>query len=94
MEKPKQYDIETLEQILNVVNDENIETLVNDFAKWLIFYHETIKQVRKDNPKGTEGKRNFDILQCSFLWTDDGETKLSGCIMKDSKTGETNKTDF
>lgn len=90
----KQYEITNLEQILNVVNDSNIEHLINDFAKWLIFYHEAIKSCREQNPKETEGKSNFEILQCAFLWTDDGKSELTGCIMTNSKTGEVTRTEF
>jgi len=52
--KNKTYTIKTLNQICNIVNDDNIELLINDFAQWLIYYNEAIKSVRAKIPNDTE----------------------------------------
>lgn len=91
--KNKTFEISTLSQICDIVNDDNIELLINDFAQWLIYYNETIKQVRKENPN-LKDIENTKILGCNFVWTDDGVNELTGVIIKNNKSGETTKVDF
>jgi len=91
--KNKNYDISTLSQILDIVNDDNIELLITDFAQWLMYYNETIKKVRKENPDLNKIE-NTKIIGCNFLWTDDGVSELTGVIIKNNESGETTKVDF
>ena len=46
----KTYNLEKVSQFLDVVNDDNIEVLVNDFAKFLIMYNNSINIYRKELP--------------------------------------------
>jgi hypothetical protein len=86
--KQKTYEITTLKEICDVVNDDNIELLLSDFSLWLAYYNEVIKITRKKHKKETKGLSNTEIAKCNFVWTDDGENKISEVIVKNSKTGE------
>jgi hypothetical protein len=86
--KQKTYEISTLEQLCNVVNDNNIELLLLDFAQWLCYYNEMIKKARVEHKKETKGLSNTEIAKANFVWTDDGENKISGVTVKNTKTGE------
>lgn len=90
----KTYTITTLNQICNIVNDDNIELLINDFAQWLIYYNEAIKAVREKIPNDTEKLKNIEIAKCDFVWTDDGKNELTGVILTENETGKTTKVDF
>jgi len=92
--KDKTYTIKTLNQICNIVNDDNIELLINDFAQWLIYYNEAIKAVREKIPNDTEKLKNIEIAKCDFVWTDDGKNKMTGVILTENETGKTTKIDF
>ena len=92
--KDKTYTIKTLNQICNIVNDDNIELLINDFAQWLIYYNEAIKSVREKIPNDTKNLKNIEIAKCNFVWTDDGENKLTGVVLTENETGKTIKVDF
>lgn len=75
--KNKTYNFETISQMLDVVNDDNIQVLGEDFFKFLIFYNNSIKAVRKELPKETEGKTNLQILSAEFVWRDDDFSQLT-----------------
>jgi hypothetical protein len=92
--KNNTYEISTLSQICNLVNDDNIELLINDFAQWLIYYNEAIKAVREKIPNDTEKLKNTEIAKCKFVWTDDGVNELTGVITIDKETGKTTKIGF
>jgi len=91
--KNKTYDIENLSQICDIVNNDNIELLINDFAKWLIYYNGLMTKVRKENPN-LEKIQNSKIAKCNFVWTDDGKNELTGVIVKNKFTGEQTTTLF
>jgi len=38
--------------------------------------------------------KNIEIAKCDFVWTDDGENKLTGVILTETETGKTTKIDF
>ena len=84
----KTYNLKTVSQFLDVVNDDNIEVLLLDFAKFLTIYNNSIKAIREGLPKETEGKTNLDLLQSMFIWTDDGISEITEVKIENSKTGE------
>jgi len=92
--KGKTFEISTLSEVCNIVNDENIDLLINDFAKWLIYYNELIKRVREENPKETKNIVNSKILKPTMIWTDDNKSELTGVSLKTIETGEIIKVDF
>lgn len=92
--KGKTFEISTFSEVCNIVNDENIDLLINDFAKWLIYYNELIKRVREENPKETKNIINSKILKSTMIWTDDNKSELTGVSLKTIETGEIFKVDF
>tara|TARA_R110000803_G_scaffold204425_1_gene270430 strand:- start:60 stop:314 length:255 start_codon:yes stop_codon:yes gene_type:complete len=78
MEKPKEYKIETLKDLCDVVNSENIGTLSHDLVLWLKHYNEAIIEVRKLLPEKVKDFKNSEIAEGSFLWIDDNEAGLRG----------------
>jgi hypothetical protein len=86
--KPKQYRIDTLEKLLNAVNESNSENLAVDLASWIMWYGNVISETRKTHPKETEGKTNVEIANAAFIWTDDKKTGVVGVVIEDPNTGE------
>lgn len=87
-EIPKTYHITTLEGILDVVNPDNIECFLGDFADWLVMSVHLFDQYRKDNPEYCKGKTNSEICKIALDWTDDGVQKLTHTKFTNVDTGE------
>lgn len=85
--KHKKYEIENLEQLLNVVSDENIERLSIDFFGWLHFMNNCFKEFKATNPE-FKNKLNSEIAECKFVWVDDGKTEIKGVQLKTKETGQ------
>jgi hypothetical protein len=86
--KPKQYEIDTLEKLMNTASFENLERLSSDFVLWIHFNLSVIEEIRKENPKATKGKPNTELFQSNFVWIDDGKNELKFVRFQDSSTGE------
>lgn len=86
--KPKRYEINSLDKLLNVANKENINRLSIDFLLFLNTHVNQIEAIRKQYPKECEGKTNQEIATGSFIWIDDGKNDLTGVTFKDKDTGE------
>ena len=78
MEEPKEYKIETLKDLCDVVNNDNIETLSSDLLLWLKSYNDAIREVRKLLPEQVKDLKNSEIAEGSFVWIDDNEAGLRG----------------
>lgn len=79
----KKYQLKTLKEIINVVNENNLKNFLIDFQNWLSF-KVGIKKVIKALSKET--KESIEIeLDESFIWIDDGKTggKITMPIIKD-----------
>ncbi len=87
-EEPKHYEIKSIEQLINVVNDENKQRLATDLALWLLYAAEHYKTIREKHPKECEGKTNWQIAQCAFQWIDDGKNDYLGTEVHANETGE------
>ena len=85
---PKEYEISTFEQLINVVDEKNIESLTLDLALWLQYAVITYKEFRDKYPKECEGKTNWEIAKCAFIWKDDGINKLTNVSVLVKETGE------
>lgn len=88
MKKPKEYEIESFEQLVNVVTDKNFESLTTDFVLWLGYTMHFLQEVRNEFPKQTKGKSNWDLAKCSFIWIDDGKHERRSVKIKNRLTGE------
>jgi hypothetical protein len=74
----KSYNIASFKDIANLITTENAERLIKDVSKWLLFYAEAIDHVRKNHPKETVGKTNFEIFEPTMEWVDDGKNDFLG----------------
>ena len=74
MKKPKRYEIETIQQLVNVSNVENFERLSVDFLLWLNYLNHI--------------KAKQDIEVEKFIWIDDGKNELKKTQITNKKTGE------
>ena len=91
--KPKEYNVETIEDLLDLVNDDSLNTLPIDIANWLFSYNVHIKSIKKQIPE-LKNKKNTEILKGSFTWVDDGNTNLLGVELTNSDTGEVRNIEF
>ncbi|OQA11743.1 MAG: hypothetical protein BWY67_00730 [Bacteroidetes bacterium ADurb.Bin397] len=84
--EPKTYEIETLNQLINVVTPENFERLSVEFLTFLGYCTQFFAELKKKEEY--KDKLNSDIADVKFTWTDDGEIKLANVKCINTKTGE------
>tara|TARA_R110002126_G_scaffold118176_1_gene258066 strand:+ start:1757 stop:2014 length:258 start_codon:yes stop_codon:yes gene_type:complete len=77
MEEIKEYKIETLKDLCDVVNNDNVEVLSADLILWLKGYNESVIEIR-DFLGSPEGLNNTDVVEGSFVWIDDNQAGLRG----------------
>ena len=94
MSKPKEYHIDSFEKLINVVNPKNVQNLSSDLIGWLMYSEKIISQIREQYPEETKGKKNSEILKCSFIWIDDNKTDIIGVNVEDRTTGEIKEIRF
>ena len=87
MAKPKEYHIDSFEKLINVVNSKNVENLASDLIGWLMFSEKIISQIREQYPEETKGKKNSELMKCSFIWVDDNKTDFIGVNIENRTTG-------
>lgn len=85
--KPKEYEIDSFEKLINVVNLQNIGAISKDLTLWLIYAIETYEKVRQQFPDQKE-KTNWEIAKCHFIWVDDGKNDILETKIVNSQTGE------
>ena len=85
----KQYEIDTFEKLINVVNIENFDRFSLDFLQWLHYYVNVYDSIRKNHPEAVAGKTNWEIAQSKFVWIDDGKNDIKGVKVTNTNTGET-----
>jgi len=88
METLKQYEIDSLEKLINVANKKNVERLGMDFFGWLLYVTEAIENYREHHPE-VKDKLNSEIFQASFNWIDDNEPIIKGMEIENKDNGET-----
>tara|TARA_R110000822_G_scaffold127454_1_gene262952 strand:- start:12096 stop:12386 length:291 start_codon:yes stop_codon:yes gene_type:complete len=91
-EKPKEYNINSFDKLLNVINEENFDILSIDLIQWLGLYVETLKEVRKKHPE-LKDRLNSEIAKGSFIWIDDGKNDMKDIFLELKGTGEIIKID-
>ncbi len=84
--EPKTYEIETLNQLINVVTPENIERLSTDLIGWLYYCNQFFTEIKKKDEY--KDKLNSEISEVKFVWVDDGENLLLDAKIINTKTGE------
>ncbi len=91
MKKAKKYEINTFEKLINVVNKENFERFSIDLLQWLHYSVDVLDKVKIAHPKECKGKENWEIMQSTFIWVDDGKNDLKSAKLTNNKTGEINE---
>jgi hypothetical protein len=76
--KPKEYRIESFEDLCNTLTAENKDRLLKDFASAFSKYTDTIGSVRKFYHKDVKTLKNWEIAQFTFIWIDDGANDCKG----------------
>lgn len=87
MKKPKRYEIETIEQLVNISTTENYERLGIDFLLWLNHINQTFAKIKENHPEHRD-KHNSDIAKVKFIWIDDGKNDIKNVQLKNTTTGE------
>jgi len=72
MNRPKEYQLKTLAEVLEAVTDENIGGFLTDFTRWLAIDI----QMRSPELKGKIELKNRGI----FHWIDDRKTEIKATI--------------
>jgi hypothetical protein len=70
--KEKKHNLKTLAEVLEVVNANNLDCFLTDFAHWLAIDI----QFRAPEMKGVLELRDREV----FHWTDDGKTEIKAHI--------------
>lgn len=65
----KKHNIETIEDILRVVNKDNKENFLKDFSNWI-----DLNITLRENLMGTKG---IVRIESNFVWIDDGKNDYS-----------------
>ena len=86
MNKIKKYEIETLEQLVNITTPDNFERLSIDFILWLNQVNQTFAKLKEREEY--KDKINSDIAKVKFIWIDDGKNMLKSMQLKNTTTGE------
>ena len=94
MSKPKEYNIDSFDKLINVANSNNIQNLASDLVGWLMFSEKIISQMREQYPEETKGKKNSELMKCSFIWVDDSKTDFIGVNIENRTTGEVSEIRF
>lgn len=80
---PKRYEIETIEQLVNVCNSENFDRLTLDFLLWLDFTNKQFESIRKKHTK-LKNHTNSQIAKVTFVWIDDGKNGITKAELKNT----------
>lgn len=85
--KGKTFEIKTIDQFLNVVNDDNIELILKDFMLFVMYVNDVVKSVKEKNPE-LKDKLTSELMEIKFVWTDDDKNELMKVITTVKETGE------
>lgn len=89
--KPKEYKIDSLEDILNTLSTENYGRFLVDVINSFTFYLTTIEETKKQYPELAHLK-NTEIANFGFTWIDDGKTDVKWITIKGPNGQETKIT--
>jgi len=93
-EKPKEYEIDSFDKLVNLINEDNFEDLTHDLMLWLAYNVKVMKMLREKAPEDTQGKQNSEIVRATFIWIDDGKHNLREVKLKNDVTGEITIVNF
>lgn len=89
MNENKTYKIETLTELLDVVNKENFEDIMKDLLSFVEYSMGMFDNFKSHNPQYSKLKNSEISPRIVFEWTDDRINKITGLELINTKTGET-----
>lgn len=89
-QEAKEYEITTLEQLVNIANEENVERLSIDFLLWLRHTIIIFDEIKKKNPE-LKDSLNSEIAEVKFIWVDDNKHELLSTEIINKTTGDIKK---
>ena len=87
MSAGKKYEIESFEQLVNVINKDNFEAITTDLMLWLMYVVQFYEEARKLNPD-LKDKTNWELSASHFIWIDDGKHDMKSVTIRNKETGE------
>lgn len=87
MDNKKEYNIKTIEQLVDIATKDNIDNLMADLYLWLDYTVKLYGKFKEANPKEKD-KLNSEIAGVDFIWIDDGKNELKESEFIDSSTGK------
>src|SRR5699024_3221413 len=85
---PKKFNIDSFEKLLNIVTVDNVDNLSIDIYQWLRAYAHVLEKLKKEKHEVFDGKSNWEVLQATFMWIDDGKNDYKGTVVTNRQTGE------
>jgi len=82
------YEIKSFENLVNIITPENCAQFGADFIKWATYVSLICEQIRKEGSAADKKKSNWQLLQPSFVWVDDGKNEMEKVQLKIKGTGE------
>lgn len=84
----KEYNIDTIQKFLNVVNEDNFYRVFIDFAEYVGIYLQIVKSERSKSELNKD-KLNSELVGFkSFRWIDDGKCGIRTLEIHNPDTGE------
>lgn len=89
MSDKKQYELTTIQDIINVVNPDNVDAFLKDFKGFLkaaVSYNEVYKLVRSTNENAHDLPKNVTLDK--MIWIDDGKNDIKMIVQSNDSNGE------
>lgn len=80
--EPDRHKVESFKDLCNLLTPENCDNLSKDFTSWMKAYINIISVIRESLPEDTKDLTNWEIMQGSFIWIDDGKNDCKGINIK------------
>lgn len=94
MSENKTYKIETLTELLDVVNKENFEDIMKDLLSCVDYSMRLFDNFKSHNPQYSKLKNSEISPRIVFEWTDDGINKITKIINTNPITGDVKSIDL
>lgn len=89
MSNNEKKEITTLNELLDLVNEQNVEKVIYEFSEFILRYQKIIKQVRTILPSDTQDMTNTQISTAKFIYynTDKPTTGCESIIIENGDNG-------
>lgn len=87
--EPDRHEVKNFKDLCNLLTSENCDNLCKDVASWMKAYINMIDSIREGLPEITKNLTNWEIMEGSFTWIDDGKNDCKGITIKFKPSGNT-----